>query len=256
MGMKDPDNRIRQLSQEFCESELEEYGDDVQPSGQEGKYLNSLLTQLAAERRSFSLLDIGCGIGYVAMAVKTLFPDADVFGVDISPAIIGRAKELDSQDLIQYGVATESQMPCESERFDFAVCRLSIHHYPRILEHLSEVHRLLKPQGTYLIIDVVPDSGEYDEWLNDLFMGREDGHVKFYTLVEYESLLQQSGYSVRSVEYFPQLLDLSQEHMLYLAIKKMPPEFQEMVSFKEYNKRFSFELKAAGIFAQKTKKNT
>ncbi len=248
--MKDPDNRIRQLSQEFFEAELEEYGDVVQPSGQEGQFLKSLLTQLAAERRSFSLLDIGCGIGYVAMAVKTLFPDADVFGVDISPAIIGRAKELDSEDLIQYGVATESQIPYESERFDFAVCRLSIHHYPRILEHLSEVHRLLKPQGTYLIIDVVPDSGKYDEWLNDLFMGREDGHVKFYTSIEYESLLQQSGYAVRSGEYFPQLLDLSQEHMLYEPIKKTPCEFQEIVAFKQYHNRFSFELKAAGIFMQ------
>jgi len=249
--MKDPDNRIRQLSQEFFEAELEEYGDVVQPSGQEGKYLNSLLTQLAAGGRgSFSILDIGCGIGYVAMAAKALFPDAEVIGVDISPAIIAKAKELDSEHLIQYDVATESSMPYESEHFDFAVCRLSIHHYPAILQHLSEVHRLLKPQGTYLIIDVVPDRGKYDEWLNGVFMCREDGHVKFYTLVEYESLLQQSGYSVRSVENFPQLLDLSQEHMLYEPIKKTPPEFQEIVSFRQYPKRFSFELKAAGIFAQ------
>ncbi len=250
------ENKTRQLSQQFFEAELEEYGDVIQPSGQDDKYLHSLLTHLAAERRSFSLLDIGCGIGYVAMAVKTLFPDAEVFGIDISPAIIGKAKELDSQDLIQYGVATESNMSYESERFDFAVCRFSIHHYPRILQHLSEVHRLLKTQGTYLIIDVVPDRGKYDEWLNDLFMGREDGHVKFYTPIEYESLLQQSDYSVRSVEYFPQLLDLSQKHMLYEPIKKMPSEFQEMVSFRQYHNRFSFELKAAGIFAQKTNKST
>lgn len=248
--MKDPDNRIRQLSQEFFESELEEYGDVVQPSGQEAKYLNSLLTQLAAERPSFSLLDIGCGIGYVAMATKALFPDAEVVGIDISPDIIAKAMEHDSEHLIQYDVTTESSMPYESDRFDFAVCRMSIHHYPAVLQHLREVHRLLKPQGTYLIIDVVPDRGQHNEWLNDLFMGREDGHVKFYTLVEYESLLQQSDYSVRSAEYFPQLLDLSQKHMLYEPIKKMPSEFQEMVSFRQYHNRFSFELKAAGIFAQ------
>jgi len=244
------DKRIRQLSQQFFEAELAEYGDVIQPSGQEDKYLHSLLSHLAAGRRSFNLLDIGCGIGYVAMATKALFPDAEVVGIDISPAVIAKAKQLDSQHLIQYDVAAELSMPYESDRFDLAVCRMSIHHYPAILQHLREVDRLLKPQGTYLIIDVVPDRGKNDEWLNDLFVGREDGHVKFYTLVEYESLLQQSGYSVRSVEYFPQLLDLSQEHMLYEPIKKMPPEFQEIVSFKQYPKRFSFELKAAGIFAQ------
>ena len=248
--MKDPDNRIRQLSQKFFESELEEYGDVIQPSGQEDKYLHSLLTHLAAGRRSFSLLDRGCGIGYVAMATKALFPDAEVIGTDISPTIIARAREIDSEHLIQYDVNTESSMPYESDRFDLAVCRMSIHHYPSVLQHLREVHRLLKPQGTYLIIDVVPDRGKHNERLNDLFMGREDGHVKFYTLVEYESLLQQSGYSVRSVEYFPQLLNLSQEHMLYEPIRKTPPEFQEIVSFRQYPKRFSFELKAAGIFAQ------
>ncbi len=244
------DNRIRQLSQQFFEAELEEYGDVIQPSGQEDKYLHSLLTHLASERRSFSLLDIGCGIGYVAMATKALFPAAEVVGIDISPAVIAKAEQLDSQHLIQYDVATESSMPYESDRFDFAVCRMSIHHYPSVLQHLVEVHRLLKPQGTYLIVDVLPDSGKHDEWLNDLFMGREDGHVKFYTLVEYESFLQECGYSVRSVEYFPQLLDLSQEHMLYEPIRKTLPEFQEIVSFRQYPKRFSFELKAAGIFAQ------
>ena len=244
------DNKIRQLSQQFFEAELEEYGDVIQPSGQDDKYLHSLLTHLAAERRSFSLLDIGCGIGYVAMASKALFPDAEVVGIDISSSVIAKAKQLDPKRLIQYDVNTESSMPYESDRFDFAVCRMSIHHYPSVLQHLREVHRLLKPQGTYLIIDVVPDSGKHDERLNDLFMGREDGHVKFYTLVEYESLLQRSGYSVRSVEYFPQLLDLSQEHILYEPLKKMPPEFQEVVSFSQHPKRFSFELRAAGIFAQ------
>ncbi len=147
--MKDPDNRIRQLSQEFFEAELEEYGDVVQPSGQEDKTLKSLLTHLAEGRRCFSLLDIGCGIGYVAMAAKALFPDAEVIGIDISPAIIAKAREIDSAHLVQYDVATESSMPYESERFDFAVCRLSIHHYPAILPHLREAHRLLKPQGTY-----------------------------------------------------------------------------------------------------------
>ena len=94
--MKDPDNRIRQLSQEFFEAELEEYGDVVQPSGQEDKTLKSLLTHLAEGRRCFSLLDIGCGIGYVAMAAKALFPDAEVIGIDISPAIIAKAREIDS----------------------------------------------------------------------------------------------------------------------------------------------------------------
>ena len=244
------DTKIRRLSQQFFEAELAEYGDVIQPSGQDDKYLHSLLTHLAAERRSFSLLDIGCGIGYVAMATKALFPDAEVVGVDVSPAVVAEAKQLDSQHLIQYDVSTESSMPYENDRFDFAVCRMSIHHYPGVPKHLREVHRLLKPQGTYLIIDVVPDSGKHDEWLNRLFMGREDGHVKFYTLVEYEELLRQSGYSVQSVEYFPHVLDLSQEHMLYEPLKKMPPEFQKAVSFSQYPTRFSFELRAAGIFAQ------
>ena len=51
---------------------------------------------------------------------------------------------MSSADTKTNDVATESKMPYESARFDFAVCRLSIHHYPRILQHLNEVHRLLR----------------------------------------------------------------------------------------------------------------
>jgi ubiquinone/menaquinone biosynthesis C-methylase UbiE len=256
--MENSDEKLRELSRQFFEQELEQYGDVVPPSGQDDQHLHTLLRNLVVARKAFALLDIGCGIGYVARAVKAARPEAEVFGVDISPSIIVKAKELDREHSVLFDVANELDFPYANGSFDFAICRFSIHHYPQALSHFREVHRVLRTNGTYLVIDVVPDSGRYDEWLNQVFalVGREDGHVKFYTLNEYNLLLCQTGFLLDSVESFPLLLDFPKDHMLFQPIKTMSSEFQEMVLFREYKRRFSFQLKAAGIYARSEKTTT
>ncbi len=253
--MNESDEKIRQLSQQFFEEELKHYGDVVPPSGQDDVYLVNLLKILGGGKDRFSLLDIGCGIGYVAKTIKILYPESSICGIDISPQIIAKAKKADRCQRINFKVGGELDIPYGNDTFEFAICRFSIHHYPQMVQHLREVHRLLKDEGTYLIIDVVPDEGQYDQWLNDLFITVErdtTGHVKFYTLSEYETFASQSDFTIVKVEHFPLVLDFPKSNPYFEHIKKKKTiEFQKMVSFQEYEGRFSFKLKAAGIFAQK-----
>ena len=157
--INESDERIRQLSQQFFEEELERYGDVVPPSGQDDVYLVNLLKILVGDKDSYSLLDIGCGIGYVAKTIKVLYPESYICGIDISPQIIMKAQESDRCQSIHFKVGGELNIPYGNDAFDFAICRFSIHHYPQMVQHLREVHRVLKDEGTYLIIDVVPDEG-------------------------------------------------------------------------------------------------
>lgn len=252
--MNESDEKTRRLSQQFFEEELKGYGDVVPPSGQDDVYLVNLLKLLVSGKDRFSLLDIGCGIGYVAKTVKMLYPESYICGVDISPQIIAEAQEADRCQSINFKVGGELDIPYGSDMFDFAICRFSIHHYPQMVQHLREVHRLLKDKCTYLVIDVVPDEGQYDQWLNDLFITVEQGttgHVKFYTLSEYETFARQSDFAIVRVDHFPLVLDFPKSNFYFESIRKKTVEFQKMVSFQAYEERFSFKLKAAGIFAQK-----
>ena len=160
------------------------------------KNIPEILRSMCAAKE-FCLLDIGCGLGKVARIAKEQFPKARVFGVDCSARIVERAKGFGPG--IDYRVCDEVSLPFEDGFFDYATCRMSIHHYPRIEEHLCEVRRVLKENAIYLIMDIVPEEGEQNRCLNQVFLAAErdapgDGHVKFYTLAEYEELLGRRGF--------------------------------------------------------------
>lgn len=250
--MNQSDQKIRQSSQHYFEEELENYGDVVPPSGQDDQHLVNLLKILLGGKNTFRLLDIGCGIGYVAKTVQALYPKSVLYGIDISQQVIDTAIKQDASKKIHFKVGNEINIPYADHTFDFAVCRFSIHHYPQMIQHLKEVHRILENNGTYLIIDVVPDAGLYDQYLNDIHVKVEpdSGHVKFYTLNEYEDILNQSDFNMVKVEYFPLVLEFPKSNSFYKEIKESVTEYQQMISFKEYDDRFSFTLKAAGIFAK------
>jgi len=257
--MEQSDSQIRQLSQGFFEDELRRYGDVVPPSGQDDETLKCLLTLLIDGRKVFDLLDIGCGIGYVARATKALYPEANVLGTDISQTIIAKARELDPEGGVHYQVANELSLPSLTERFDFAICRYSIHHYPKMRSHLREVHRILRPQGTYLVIDVLPDSGQDDDRLNEVFTNVEretTGHIKFYTLKEYEAFADDASLSVAGVERFPLVLDFPKGSPHYHALRGMPEDFRNSVSLGEEDERLQVTLKAAGVYLRRQEETT
>jgi SAM-dependent methyltransferase len=252
--MRGFDKNIRKLSQEFFEAELRDYGDVIPPSGQDASTLLELLHGAIPSNDDFHCLDIGCGLGYAARAVKRLSPGAKVFGVDISKAVIERARESAPSNAVSYEVADELSLPYESETFDLAVCRYSIHHYPDVVAHLREVRRVLRPGGAYLVIDPMPHPGKYDAWVNHLFVTVErstSGHVKFYTASEYESFAKAGGFTIGKIEPFDFRLELDTRGGLYAVIRDMPADFQRLVAFQTQGNRFSIVMQAAGIYCYK-----
>ncbi len=95
--------------------------------------------------------------------------------------------------------------------------------------HLREVCRILRLGGVYLIIEVVPESGQFHEMLNHVFISSEresTGHVDFNTFEEYEGFLRQAGFAVETVQFFPLRLDMERYLPHCQVIKQMPKAFQ------------------------------
>ena len=112
--------------------------------------------RVAARLRSGArVLEIAPGPGYLAIALAKL-GEFDIVGLDISRSFVRIA----SQNAAKAGVAVEfthgdaSEMANPSDSFDFIVCRAAFKNFADPLGALRETHRVLRPGGEALIIDM------------------------------------------------------------------------------------------------------
>jgi len=105
------------------------------------------------------LLDIGTGPGHLLLALSKILPEAELTGVDISPAMIAQAqrnvKTHRSDTRIDLRVAGANALPFADGEFDLVVSTGSLHHWNDPDSSLSEVYRVLKAGGYALMYDLV-----------------------------------------------------------------------------------------------------
>jgi len=139
-------------------------------------------------------LDVGCGTGWAVRQAAKSLSDGYAHGIDISPGMVEKAKGLsDSIGNSQFTVANSEEIPYSDNYFDSILCTFSFHHYQNPLTALSEFSRVLKKDGTLVIVDSARDVS-LAIWLQD--RGRryfERSHIKYYTINELKSLIGQSG---------------------------------------------------------------
>ncbi|MFA6135557.1 MAG: class I SAM-dependent methyltransferase [Phycisphaerae bacterium] len=248
------DNRDR--SSDFYGDRFQQVAKLPQSLSERDRHIPDLLAKMC-KPGPFRLLDIGCGLGKVARCAKDMFLDASVYGLDISSKAIEKARSFRSD--IDYRVCGELDLPFDEGFFDYAACRMSIHHYPRILDHLREVRRVLKPGGIYLIMDILPEDAAQADRLNDVFLSADrdapgDGHLRFRTLPEYEEVLRDAGFSLGDVLYSSFAVKWAKTTDYYRAIcrhfERMPREFQEQVRFTDHGENFVYCLRMGSLFAR------
>lgn len=133
------------------------------------------------------LLEVAPGPGYLAIALAAALArrgDGAVEAIDISHSFVRIA----TRNAAQAGVAATFRhgdvhaMPYPAEHFDGLVCRAAFKNFGQPVQALREMHRVLRPGGTALIIDLRADAtdAEIDDsvaaggqgWLTSLIVGR------------------------------------------------------------------------------------
>jgi len=116
-----------------------------------------------------TLVDVGCGPGYLVAEISRVFPALRVVGVDGSQTMIETAAQnLACQDLlerVEFRVGDVKQLPFEDGSVDFVVSTLSMHHWSDPRQAFSEIQRILKPGGQFLVFDVRRDVRRAFYWL-------------------------------------------------------------------------------------------
>ncbi|MBQ8031537.1 MAG: class I SAM-dependent methyltransferase [Butyrivibrio sp.] len=115
-----------------------------------------------------SVLDVGCGAGFFEMVLSDF--NFDVTGVDLTPEMIERGKELlsrhGSKALLKVMDAENLDFPDSS--FDLVINRKLVWTLPHPVEAYREWHRVLKPGGMLLVYDAEYAKGfhHYDQMQN------------------------------------------------------------------------------------------
>jgi ubiquinone/menaquinone biosynthesis C-methylase UbiE len=106
-----------------------------------------------------SVLEIAPGPGYLAIELARL-GNYRVVGLDISQSFVEMARRNAAEAGV--GVTFEqgnaSEMPFAADTFDFIVCRAAFKNFAQPVQALNEMHRVLKPGGKALILDLRPDA--------------------------------------------------------------------------------------------------
>lgn len=150
------------------------------------------------------LLDVATGAGHTALAFAPYVKA--VTATDLTPAMLKTAREfLTSKGItnVRYQEADAENLPFSDHSFDLVTCRIAPHHFQKILQALTEFHRLLKPRGKLLIIDsLAPDNPLLDEFINRAEWLRDHTHVRSYNALEWKLMLERAGFAIKYTQVF------------------------------------------------------
>jgi len=176
----------------------------------------------AAALRPAHALDLGCGGGHVAYALAP--HAARVTACDLSAQMTGAvAAEAARRALpnIETAVAPAEALPFAAATFDFLACRFSAHHWGDLPAGLGEARRVLAPGAPALFADVIaPPLAAADSHLQAVELLRDPSHARDYSEAEWRRLLEQAGFTIRSVITARLRMDFAS----WTARMRTPPE--------------------------------
>jgi SAM-dependent methyltransferase len=179
-----------------------------------GLKLRYLLDDLSPVRGR--VLDVGCGAGSVAKAVKHERPDLEVFGCDLSESALATARV--AADGVDFRVATAERLPFGDGEFDFVWIFDVLEHVEDPGRVLREVARVLKPSGRFHI--VLPLEGQPRTLYRLVGCGtrwtakvRHGGHIQIFSAARFRDMASACGLRVLrtrwSYHFLLQALDLA-----------------------------------------------
>jgi len=177
------------------------------PAGPLGRFVVGNMNQRHADLTAWGLqhagpgphpaaLDIGCGGGRTLQRLAEMPGTTVVHGVDYSAASVAVSRKFNSGQ-VRIQQASVSQLPFPDAAFDLITAVETHYYWPNLPQDLREVHRVLKPGGTFLIIAEAYKGRSF----NMLYQGSMKliGGV-YMSPDEHRDLLVQAGFS--AVEIF------------------------------------------------------
>ncbi|THE13261.1 class I SAM-dependent methyltransferase [Bacillus timonensis] len=149
-------------------------------------------------------LDIATGGGHTANALAPLVEKVTAF--DLTPEMLAAAEKFikgNGHLNVEFVEGDAENLPFSDQTFDIVSCRIAPHHFPNITSFVSEVSRVLKTGGQFLLDDnVAPENEEFDEFYNTVEKKRDYSHFRAWKKSQWLQMLENEGFEIQEFYRF------------------------------------------------------
>lgn len=113
-----------------------------------------------------SVLDVGCGAGWLCRMIASRIPRGRVVGLDVSNEMIDRARAVSAGFAnLTFAVGGVDKIPAGEDSFDKAVSVESAYYWPDPSRGIQEIFRVLAPGGSaWILINYYRDNPHCHQW--------------------------------------------------------------------------------------------
>jgi len=165
-----------------------------------------------------TVVDLGSGAGIDAfLAAREVGPNGHVVGVDMTPAMIAKARANASRagfSQVEFREGRLESLPIADASVDAVTSNCVINLVPDKAAVFAEIARILKPQGRFAIADIVLDAPLPTSIVADVsaYVGCVSGAL---LRADYLSMLAEAGFEtvtvVKDIDYLAAAGDLSSD---------------------------------------------
>ena len=192
--MNDLDKLIAEYSADYCHFIEATYSEDMMSEGGT-EAIENMFAHVDVQGKR--ILDIGFGLGGVAFYLADTY-QARVTGLEINPWMVDEASRRTPEhlkplvDFMQYDDISKLGFP--DVHFDIIYSKGVLTHVCDKLPLFKEIHRLLKPEGSFIVDDWL--SPTPDQWGPRLQRMMEAEDLTLYAMTEtnYMQLLTNAGF--------------------------------------------------------------
>ena len=174
------------------------------PTGLGGKLMVFMMNLGHSALRSWGLqylplapnarvLDCGCGGGATIRALLRKCPQGQVMGLDYADVSVEKSRKVNRKAIaagrcrVWQGSVTE--IAAADASFDAVTAFETVYFWPELPQCFREVHRVLKPGGTFFICNESNGENEKDGKWTEIISG-----MTIYTAAQLKALLTQAGF--------------------------------------------------------------
>ena len=165
-----------------------------------GPTLHAILDSVVFQGRE-RVLDVACGTGELERLFLRRWPELELVGADVSQGMLCQASHKEGNKRVAWVQAEASLLPFADQSFDHVVCANSFHYFPSPIQALNEVHRVLRPGGSFVLLDWCDDYLSCKLcsvwlWLTD------PAFCRTYTSNACQAMLAKAGFEVERKDCF------------------------------------------------------
>lgn len=194
------------------------------------------LKKSVAEMQNPMILDVACGTADSTVQIAKSIGNAEISGIDISDGMLKigeeKVRQLGLSDRISFSKSPAENIDFQDDTFDAVFVAFGVRNFSDRMKGLSEIMRVLKPQGSLFVLELSEPQNIMVRWLYNLYfknilpyIGKKlSGHGAAYRYLQ------------RTVEKFP-----------------MPKEFIKMLQGVDYQyvKHKAFSLGLCRLYSAK-----